>query len=297
MSVLYVYLCLACLSLLLLGLIFSRAKSHSIRNRRVLLTGAGRGLGKALALRLAREGCQLTLWDIKAPLLDELEQELKPFGNKVRTECVDVGDENAVKNAIAACGEVDIVINNAGVVRGRHFTQLNLGEMRRTVDVNAFGPICILKQLVPAFISRKSGHIVTISSVMAQFYAAGLTDYCMSKAALAAFHNCLRLELRRLALPDIHTTLILPYTIDTGMFQGVGQPRLVSLVFPPLTASYVADRVVLAIERREVEVVLPGLVAWAMPLVALLPSCLRDLATEFVGGSTGMDSFAGYGHR
>ena len=119
----------------------------------------------------------------------------------------------------SAAGEVDVLVNNAGIVSGRPLLELSDERIERTFAVNTLALFWTSKAFLPAMTARGSGHIVTVASAAGLIGTARETDYAASKFAAVGFNEALRLELRRSA-PGVKTTLVCPYYIDTGMFDG-----------------------------------------------------------------------------
>jgi len=166
-----------------------------------------------------------------------------------------------------------------------------------------------MKAFLPDMISRGKGHIVNIASAAAFSHSAGfvvtcsassahpgigLSDYCMSKAGLVAFHNSLRLELHRMGASFVQLSLVCPYIVDTGMFSGVKFNPFVRLLFPTLRSEHVADEVVEALRRNRKVVILPGRLRLCVAVLLALPTSISDWITSWVGGRNGMDHFQGH---
>ena len=126
---------------------------------------------------------------------------------------------------------MDIVINNAGVVSGRAFCELDDGRIERTMAVNA--PMWVTKAFLPAMMERDSGHIVTVASAAGLVGAPRLVDYCASKHAAVGFMEALRVELKRLG-SSVCTTIICPGIINTGMFDGATSSFPLARVLDPV---------------------------------------------------------------
>ena len=138
-------------------------------------------------------------------------------------------------------------------------------------------------------LERDRGHIVTIASAAGLVGTSKLVDYCASKHAAVGFDESLRLELRR-ARSRVLTTVVCPFYIDTGMFQGV-KSRF-PLLLPILGEEKVAARIVRALERNERQVIMPPLIR-ILPAMRLLPIALFDRVIDFFGVNTSMDEFTG----
>ena len=264
-----------------------------LKDRRILVTGAARGMGLEIALRAAARGARPVLWDVDAEGLREaaaaVERACRTRGREVIAEVVDVGDPEAVAAAARRLGAVDVLVNNAGVVSGKRLSALSAGEVERTLRVNAAALFWTVGAFLPAMIERGEGQVVTMASAGGLVGVPGLSDYCASKFAAVGFHEALRAELRASA-PGVGTTLVCPFFVDTGMFAGV-RTRFPFLL-PILRPERVADAVVRAIERRRLVVTLPWFVH-SLKLIRLLPAACLDPIAGFFGIHTAMDRFSG----
>jgi all-trans-retinol dehydrogenase (NAD+) len=145
------------------------------------------------------------------------------------------------------------------------------------------------KAFLPDMIRRNRGHVVTVASAAGLLGVSGLADYSASKFAAVGFDEALRVEVRKVA-PLVMTTVVCPYFIDTGMFEGV-KTRF-SFLLPILKEEEVAEQVVRAIEKNKRRVVLPRLVR-IVPGVRLLPIGVFDAIASFLGVNESMESFVG----
>jgi all-trans-retinol dehydrogenase (NAD+) len=264
-----------------------------IEGRSVLVTGAAQGLGRQLAIACARRGARLTLWDLQAERLEEVVAEIGAHARFApRGYTCDVADSRNVAElagrVAADAGGIDILVNNAGVMVGRRLLDCSDRQIDRTLAVNLGALFWTTRAFLPAMIRAGRGHIVTIASAAGLLGVAGLVDYCASKRGAVGFDESLRMELRRIA-PQLRTTLVCPYLIDTTLTEGVQAPC--RWLMPPLRQEEVAARVVRAIESDQRRVVLP----WAvnlLPALQLLPVALLDLLCDVAGVNRCMDSFA-----
>jgi all-trans-retinol dehydrogenase (NAD+) len=269
---------------------------RDLASKTVLITGGARGLGRRLALELGRRGAKLVLWDLDAAALAQaardFERELK---SPIHVYPCDVTDRAAVRAAAdrvrAEVGDPDVVVNNAGVVSGKGILELSDEQIERTFDVNALAPFWVTRAFLPAMVEKNSGHVVTVASASGLIGVARLADYAASKWAAVGFDESLRSELRTLA-PGVKTTVVCPYYIDTGMFDGV-KSRF-SFLLPILREEDVAKRVARAIERDVPRVIMPALVHLVPPL-RLLPVGLFDRVADLLGVNASMDEFVGHG--
>ncbi len=263
------------------------------RDKNVLITGAASGIGRLLAEKIAAEGAHVVLWDIDEAGLGEATQALALSHRRVSTYRCDVSDQDDVyavaRRVLAEQGSVDVLINNAGVVTGRAILDATEAEIERTFAINTLAHFWTVRAFLPAMVERDSGHIVTIASAAGLVGAPRLTDYCASKFAAVGFDESLRLELRRQGLA-IKTTVVCPFYVRTGMFDGV-RTRFPWLL-PILEPEYVARRIVRAIRRNRRRLILPRFAYVAPPLRAL-PVRWFDALVGFFGISRSMDEFRG----
>lgn len=166
---------------------------RDLRGRAAAVTGAGSGIGRALAVRLAREGVSLALADVDADALAETERALDPDGGAtVVTQVADVGDEQSVQafadSAFASLGEVHLLFNNAGVYMGGRTWTRPAADFEWTLRVNLWGILHGVRAFVPRMIEQGGeGHIVNTCSVAGLFAGPGAAPYTVSKwAAFAA---------------------------------------------------------------------------------------------------------------
>lgn len=267
-------------------------------NKNVLITGAASGLGRLMAFRIAAEGGSLILWDVDRQGLVATEGELAGKGAKVRSYFCDLTDRRAIASSaartIADCGPVDILINNAGIVSGKTLLAASEQDIQRTFDVNTLALFWMTRAFLPAMLERNSGHVVTIASAAGIVGTSKLVDYCASKHAAVGFDEALRLELRR-QKSKVRTTVVCPFYISTGMFEGV-KTRF-SFLLPIMKPEYVVDRVIKAIRANRRRVILPRFV-YATWLARLLPVPVFDAVMGFLGVNKTMDAFVGRaGHQ
>lgn len=283
-----------------ISFLFARKRRHSIRGKTVLITGGGMGIGKLMAKEFAAEGCSVVIWDIRddlaASVVTELTDKECRGGARAFSFKCDVSSRDSVAAAavetLRCVQHIDILVNNAGVVSGKLLLDLTEDQIRRTMGVNTFSNFWTIQEFLPSMLARKSGHIVTISSVMGLAGAAGLTDYCASKFATVGFAKCLRLELQKISNGTVKSTLICPYVINTGMFGGL--QLSLKWLYPMLEPSYVARRVVDSVLYREELVIIPRIMEFTLNILAALPQICTDLITNYTGALSGMDHFVGH---
>ncbi|CAK1555674.1 unnamed protein product [Leptosia nina] len=243
----------------------------SLKGDVVLVTGGGGGVGRQLAVKLARIGAKVVVWDINEDALRNTCSALRDEGYEVASYAVDLADRDAVyktaERVKKEIGKVDVLINNAGVVFGETLLELNDKAIETTYKVNILSHYWTVKAFLPDMIETEKGHIVTVGSVAGLLGTYRCTDYSATKFATVGFHESLFTELRAHGHSTIHATLVCPSYINTGMFDGV-TPRLV----PMLEPDYVAETMIDSIRKNEVNCIMPGSVRYLLPLKCLLPS-------------------------
>jgi NAD(P)-dependent dehydrogenase (short-subunit alcohol dehydrogenase family) len=191
----------------------------NLTNKTVLVTGAGRGLGRATALACARRGANLAICDINEENLTAVANEARALGRDVIAQKVDVAQlANVQAFAAAVHGKVeavDILVNNAGVGLGAMFLDTSHEDWEWIVGINLWGVIHGCETFVPAMVKRgRGGHVVNISSTAAFLASSSLTAYCMTKYAVLGLSECMRYELVDYG---IGVTAVCPGVINTAI--------------------------------------------------------------------------------
>lgn len=183
----------------------------------VVITGGSRGLGLEIARHFAAEGAKLTLLARDPDELDRATDQLRPSGADVVAIACDVRNRQAVEEAVGAIiekrGAIDVLINNAGVIEVAPFENLDLDDFQESVDTHAWGPLHLIRAVVPHMKGRKTGRIVNISSIGGIVAVPHLLAYSMGKFALTGLSDGFRAEL---AKDGIRVTTVIPGLMRTG---------------------------------------------------------------------------------
>lgn len=267
--------------------------NQSFQNKNIVITGGASGIGRLMAKVLANKGANVIILDINQDNLDSVVNEIISDGNKCAGYICDVGNYKAVeetKNKITTeHGFVEILINNAGVITGKYFIDTTPEEIEKTMRVNALAGMWTTKVFLPDMIEQNKGHLINIASAAGMIGVAKMADYSASKFAHIGFDEALRMELKQMKI-NIHTTIVTPYFINTGMFDGV-KSRF-SFLLPILDEKKVTNKIIRAIERKKERVITPPMVYTLFPL-RLLPIPIFDWVANFMGINSTMKNFVG----
>ena len=186
--------------------------------KRVFITGATSGFGKAIAEIFARNGHDCIITGRREERLEEIQKELEQkFNVAIYTLCFDVRNKDSVNKAIGSLppdwSDIDILVNNAGLALGRdYFDEADMDDWESMLDTNVKGLLYVSKALLPEMTKRKSGHIINIGSTAAkEVYEKG-NVYCASKSAVDAISQSMRIDLLR---HGIKVTAIHPGAAET----------------------------------------------------------------------------------
>ena len=196
-----------------------------------VVTGAGKGIGKAIAQRFLEEqaaGVAILEWNLE--LAEATAKELDPTGKKVIAVKCNVADSEQVKEAIgqvvAAFGQFDVLVNNAGITRDRIFHKMSDDEWHAVIDVNLNGVFNTCKYVVPMMRDRMTGSIINISSTSLMGNP-GQANYAATKAALQGFTRTVAKELAR---KNVRMNCVAPAYVDTDMMRAVGEEKLNAMI-------------------------------------------------------------------
>lgn len=277
--------------------LFVPMKKKNIAGEVVLITGAGSGIGRLMAQEFAALGTVLVLWDINQEGMKETAKLVRQNGASrvhyylcdcsVKNEVYRVADQ--VKREV---GDVSILVNNAGIVTGKKFMDAPDSLIEKTMEVNTMAHFWTYKAFLPAMIANNHGHLVSIASTAGLIGVSGLADYCASKFAAVGFAESVGLELLATGKDGVKTTIVCPYFISTGMFDGCQTkwPRLM----PILNPEYVAKKIIHAVLTDQVHLLLPRSMYLMAALKNILPTKQGVLMGHYMGAFNLMDKFKGH---
>ncbi|PPA69159.1 3-ketoacyl-ACP reductase [Jeotgalibacillus proteolyticus] len=190
----------------------------SLNGKNALITGAGRGIGRATAIAFAKEGINVGLVGTTLSNLEKVAAEVKELGVKASVAVADVTDLEAVQQAAdqikSELGQVDILINNAGIAKFGGFLELSASEWENIINVNLMGVYNTTRAVLPDMIERKAGDIINVSSSAGQKGAPVTSAYSASKFAVLGLTESLMLEVRK---HNIRVTALTPSTVATDL--------------------------------------------------------------------------------
>ncbi|XP_076013009.1 retinol dehydrogenase 10-A [Genypterus blacodes] len=273
-----------------------RPRTKDIEGELVLITGSGGGLGRLFAQEFSKHGAEVVLWDINIKANEQTAKLVREMGGKAHTYTVDVTNrEDVYRTADLVRRDlgrnVTVLVNNAGVVAGDRMLDCPDEMMERTMKVNCHALFWTVKAFLPQMKAQNHGHIVTIASVLGLFSTACVEDYCASKFAAVGFHESLAHELLADEVDGVKTTLVCPYIVNTGMFEGCKIREEVELILPPLEPQYCVEQAMNAILIDQPLVCIPRLTYLPFLSRALLPWESNVVTYRFMGSDKCMYPF------
>lgn len=272
-------------------------KLDTVAGKKVLVTGAAMGLGKLFAERAVREGAAaVVLWDINEVALKETADELTGLGGTIHHFVVDVSAPEAIAEAAesvrAAVGGIDVLVNNAGIVRGNNYfwDTENRADIEKTMAINAHAPMYVTLEFLPAMVAGSTeARVLTIASSAGLVSNPRMSVYAASKWAALGWSDSVRIELEQAGHQHVKVTTVCPTYINTGMFDGAKG----FLFTPILEQDEVVDTSWRAMKHGDPLVILPWTSRLNKALSGILPIKLRDLFLNTVGVYHSMDEFTG----
>lgn len=269
-----------------LYLIFTQ---KSLKDEVAFITGGAQGLGKILALKLAKEGCHVAIADVNPAHIEETVKEVQSLGVRCKGYEVDITQHlkvyevaKQVKNDI---GLVTILINNAGITTNKKLFESDESLIRKVMEVNALSHFWTIKAFVPSMMENNHGHIVAISSYAGIIGAPGMADYSASKFSVFGLTESLRLELRLLGKLNVHTLTVMPFFMKTSMFPDARATR----ILPVLDPDMVGDKIIRAIRRKEGTIIIPAIGYTTFLVRLLFPIWIQDKVAIWLGAGENYD--------
>jgi len=231
-------------------------KKYNLKNKVALVSGAGKGLGRACALALAEAGANLIIISRTQKDLDQVARIVKKFKSKCKTYVCDITNYNDIKNIINKQSRIDILVNNAGFVIYGKVSELTIEEIESQMETNYFGMIYCTKNFLPHMVEQDQGHIVNVASVGASFGVPGVASYCATKFAMLGFSEGLKHELSG---TGVDITVVSPIMVDTPLFdhpsfENFSKHSTIAILSP----EKVANAILKAANSSKLEIVVPS---------------------------------------
>jgi len=224
-----------------------------LKNKTILITGGASGIGKIMSRLSLERKAKVIIWDINTENIGSTLKELSPLGD-IFANVVDISNlqeiETTAQKLKKEHGNIDVLINNAGIVVGKYFYEHTAEEIEKTMMINANAPMHVTSSFLSEMIDQNLGHICNIASSASLLANPKMSVYAASKWSVLAWSDSLRLEIKQLN-KNIKVTTILPYYINTGMFDGV-KSRI-----PILDAEKTALTIIKSIEKNKKIITIP----------------------------------------
>lgn len=226
------------------------------KGKKVLITGGASGIGKIMGRKALERGCSdLIIWDINEEGMRQTATDFSALGGKVSSFQIDLSDLEQIKSTAEKTrnevGDIDILINNAGIVVGKYFHEHSHEQISKSMLINASALMHIAAEFLPGMMSKNSGAICNIASSAGLISNPKMSVYAASKWAVVGWSDSLRLEMEQLG-KKVSLTTIMPFYINTGMFDGV-KSKLLPILEPEKTS----EKIIRAIEKETKMLAMP----------------------------------------
>jgi len=236
------------------------------------ITGAARGIGRATAQALLRQGMKVAIGDVDLQAAQATAEELGPSTVALALDVTDrVSFSAFLDEAQAQIGPLDALVNNAGIMPIGAFLQEDDATARRVIDINVHGVILGMKLVLPPMIAAGRGHVINIASQAGKYGFPGGATYCASKAAVINLSRAVRKELRG---SGVEISVISPVAVNTELGLGLAEPR--QRQFQKIEPQQVADAIVQTLQVPRFDVHVPKQLAAGERVSALLPVSVQD---------------------
>ncbi len=249
------------------------AQPRSLVGQVVAITGGARGIGRATATTLVREGAKVAIGDLDHAAAEQTATEIGGGTIGLALDVTDLGSFEAYIDAVEAkLGPVDVIINNAGIMLLGDFFDEDLNLSRRQIEINLWGVLIGSQLAGKRFRRRGRGHIVNIASVAGKSGYPGGATYCATKHAVVGLSESMRGELKD---SGVEVSCVMPSLVNTELASGVGSARFVKNVDPQDVANEIVD----ALKEPRFDVYVPRSNGPLLKGMSVMPRGLQDRAT------------------
>ena len=196
---------------------------RGLRGKRVIVTGGGSGIGRAVCLRFAEEGAEVAIFDLVLDGAEETVRRIEVAGGRATAHGVDIADRAAVDASVAEVergGPIDVLVNNAGWDEIRPFLETDIDLWKKVIDINLYGPLNMHHAVLPGMVRNGGGRVVNIGSDAARVGSSGEAVYSACKGGIVAFTKTLARELAR---SGVQLNAVCPGPTDTPLFAEVAK--------------------------------------------------------------------------
>ena len=241
-----------------------------LTGKTVVVTGASSGIGRATALEMARRGANVVLAARRLVQLEEVAAACRAFGVQASAVAADVTRREDCVRLIAAAGDVDVLVNNAGFGIFGALATADPDDLHAMMETNFFGAVNCTQAVLPGMLARRAGTIVNVSSIAGIMGYAGMGGYCASKFAIIGYTEALRDEVLS---KGVRVALVCPGTTETGFFDTAEREKMpgASRLIPGISPERVARAICDAAEDGRYRRILPLLAAIYMRLKEAFP--------------------------
>ncbi|XP_070161826.1 short-chain dehydrogenase/reductase family 16C member 6-like [Polyergus mexicanus] len=264
-------------------------QEKSVAGEIVLITGAGHGIGKELAVQYAHLGAIIVCIDVNQQSNEKVANKIKEIEKSpVYAYQCDVSDKKQVfeiaKKIKQDIGDVSILINNAGIMPCHKFLNYTSDQIKRLFDINVLAHIWMLEAFLPSMIEKNHGHIVALSSLAGLAGIPYLVPYCATKFAVRGLMETLEQELRISSQGKslIKFSTIYPYMSDTGLCKKPKINKMLSSFMPLNTSKYVAEQIINAQRRNRCNLTIPSFWLLCILFIRLLPEKAQNNVRDFL---------------
>ncbi|SDW42773.1 Short-chain dehydrogenase [Amycolatopsis xylanica] len=240
----------------------TRYPAIDLTGAHVAITGAGQGIGRVTAERMAARGARVSIGDLDTEAAKRTASDVGGTAHHL-----DVTDPDSYATFLAeaetANGPVSVLVNNAGIMPNGGFLDIPAEQNRAMIEVNLFGVIHGMRLALPGMLERGRGHVVNVASLAGKFPVPGLAVYNASKFAVVGLTAATRLEYAHLG---VSVSAVLPSAVDTALASGLDMRPI-----PKVSPGRIADAVVATVRTRAAEVAVPGYVGALATAAGLLP--------------------------
>ncbi|WP_394972251.1 SDR family oxidoreductase [uncultured Croceitalea sp.] len=252
----------------------------------VWITGASSGIGEELAYQLAAKNCKLILSARRREVLEKVRDNCSNKKN-IHVLPLDITEfdkmNNKVEKAIQLVGKIDILINNAGISQRSLIAETDFSVYQKMIDVDYLGTVALTKAILPYFMQQKSGHFVTVSSLMGKFSSPYRSGYCGAKHALHGFFDALRMEHEK---DNIDVTMICPGFVNTNIAKsaltgdGSSQGKNDNATVNGISTTRLSHKMIRAIEKKSYETYIGGKETKGVYVKRFFPKLLHRLVLK-----------------